>query len=290
VQSLLQQQQSFSNLLRESQRQPEITQAQFESACPVGKVLLFRITLLTIYFVLKEHQYLPGSSLSSVDHVVLIRYAEQAMTRILRSHAGRVDLPPDDGVYQNAVQVITWATRGVSRFVERHMEVSRSTVESMFGFQVGKGEEIKKANIAAYHKAMEDASYLKTPLCFMILFRDYFYSVKGAFAYQFERLTTIYGDLLLDCQPFETPIIPLSQLRLDNAASLTLLVVSPRFTSPNSSNIDPHQLRHIIEEWSCGAHVELEFSTWDVMHARHYYGFVPTASYLIRICEVAMKL
>jgi hypothetical protein len=172
----------------------------------------------------------------------------------------RPDLPPDDGMYQNTVQVISWATQGVSRFVECLMGVSCSTMESMFGFQVGEGEENKKANVAAYCKAMEDVSYLKTPLCFMILFQDYFYTMKGAFVYQFERLTSIYGDLLVDCQPHETPIIPLSQLWLDNAASLTLLVVSPRFTSPNSSNIDPHQLQHILEKWSCGAHVELKFS------------------------------
>ena len=210
------------------------------------------------------------------------------MTRILRSHARKKHLPPDDGVYQHAVQVITWAARGVSRFVERLMEVSRPTVKCMFGFQDGK--QNSKANVAAYHKAMEDASYLKTPLCFMILFRDYFYGMKGALAYQFERLTAIYEDLLVDRQPHEILIIPLSQLRLDNAASLTLLVVSPRFTSPNSSNIDPHQLRHILEEWSCGEHVELEFSTWDVMHCRRYYAFVPTASHLIRICSVAMKM
>ena len=48
------------------------------------------------------------------------------------------------------------------------VEVSHPIVASMFGFQAG--EEKVGANVAVYHMAIQDVSYFKTLLCFMVLF------------------------------------------------------------------------------------------------------------------------
>lgn len=190
------------------------------------------------------------------------------------------------GLYNHVFQATTWAANGLFRFVKGLLQYCRDIVQKMFAF--GGNED---ANRLVYERAVRDGWYVENPLCLMIVFREYFYSMPGSFAYQFERVVALYDDLLVDCQPGETPIVPLSQLRLDDGASLTLLCVSSSFTSPDSNHADAmHQIRHNFEEWACGSHTELPFSTWDAMHARHYYTIVPRKPFLVKICESAAVL
>jgi hypothetical protein len=105
LQLLLRGQDTFFKLLQENQRQMDaavkITREEFESKFPVGKVLLFRIIILTIYFAFQDkgYQFAPNSKLQPIDHSVLVKYAKQATTRILRSHSRKSYLPPDDGKF-----------------------------------------------------------------------------------------------------------------------------------------------------------------------------------------------
>jgi hypothetical protein len=47
-----------------------------------------------------------------------------------------------------------------------------------------------------------------------------FYSMDGSFTDQFKWIVVLYDDLLVNCQPGEMPIIPLSQLQLDDGVIL----------------------------------------------------------------------
>jgi hypothetical protein len=98
LQNILQEQKAFSGLLKNIQ-QSKYSQIEFEMTFPVGKVLLLRTTILTIYLALKDsqYQYCSDSRLSTKDRTVLVKYARQAINQILRSHGRKKDLPPDDG-------------------------------------------------------------------------------------------------------------------------------------------------------------------------------------------------
>jgi len=190
------------------------------------------------------------------------------------------------GLYNHVIQATTWAINGLFCFVKGLLRYCHSIVQKMFAF--GGNDNTNKLT---YEKAVWDGWYVKNPLCFMIVFQEYFYSMDGSFAYQFEQIVVLYDNLLVDCQLGKIPIIPLSQLWLDDRASLTLLVVSSSFTSPDSNHVDMmHQIHHNFEEWACGSHTELLFSTWDTMHASHYYALVPQKPFLMTICETATTL